>query len=65
MSRNMEENINSLNTLVGKIETAVNNNKTAIENLNSTLNNYVLKETYDADIAELRDILTWKDIVQQ
>lgn len=43
--------------------------KESVDILNSTVNeiadalsNYVLKETYDADIAEIRDILTWKDM---
>lgn len=47
-----------LNTLSGKVTT----NGNSIANLEAQLNNYVLKTTYDKDIAEIRDILTWKDI---
>lgn len=56
---------------IGGLEDALNSkaNQTVVDNLVNTvndisnsLNNYVLKSTYDADIAEIRDILTWKDI---
>lgn len=36
--------------------------ESAIENLSAQMNNYVLKTTYDADIAEIKDVLTWKEL---
>jgi hypothetical protein len=41
----------------------VNNLSIEIENLSDSLKNYVSKATYDEDIAEIRDILTWKEMV--
>ena len=43
--------------------TEVSNNINSLANeLNTKFNNYVLQSTYDEDIAELWDALTWKDI---
>ena len=42
------ESVSSLNIIVSEVQ--------------QSLANYVLKETYDKDIQEIRDILTWKDI---
>lgn len=38
------------------------NLSTTVDDLAKSLNNYVLKTTYDEDIAEIRDILTWKEM---
>ena len=56
-------------SIVTGLEYALNSHQTQINNLDleidsvvDTLNNFVLKSTYDADIKEIKDILTWKDI---
>lgn len=57
---------------IGGLEEALNNkvsNATAdlvnqIDNIADALGNYVLKTTYDTEIAEIRDILTWKEIIR-
>lgn len=36
--------------------------KTTVENLAASMDNYVSKETYEADIADIKEALTWKDI---
>ena len=38
------------------------NLSTTVDDLAQSLNNYVSKTTYDEDIAEIRDILTWKEM---
>lgn len=38
------------------------NLSTTVGDLAKSLNNYVSKATYDEDIAEIRDILTWKEM---
>lgn len=38
------------------------NLSTTVNDLAKSLNNYVSKVTYDEDIAEIRDILTWKEM---
>lgn len=38
------------------------NLSTTVDDLAKSLNNYVSKVTYDEDIAEIRDILTWKEM---
>lgn len=38
------------------------NLSTTVDDLAKSLNNYVSKDTYDEDIAEIRDILTWKEM---
>ena len=38
------------------------NLSTTVNDLAESLNNYVSKTTYDEDIAEIRDILTWKEM---
>lgn len=43
-------------------QTQVDNLSISINNISSSLNNYVTKEAYDKDIAEIRDILTWKEM---
>lgn len=43
-------------------QTQVDNLSISINNISSSLNNYVTKEVYDKDIAEIRDILTWKEM---
>lgn len=44
------------------LTTKANNNESSINTILADLNKYVLKSTYEADIAEIRDILTWKDM---
>ena len=51
----LQEDLNSLSTIV-------NSNTTNITNLQLELNKYVLKEVYESEIAEIKDILTWKNI---
>lgn len=43
-------------------QTQVDNLSISINNISSSLNNYVTKEAYNKDIAEIRDILTWKEM---
>lgn len=38
------------------------NLSTTVDDLAKSLNNYVSKATYDEDITEIRDILTWKEM---
>ena len=38
------------------------NLSTTVDDLAKSLNNYISKATYDEDIAEIRDILTWKEM---
>jgi hypothetical protein len=38
------------------------NLSTTVDDLAKSLNNYITKATYDEDIAEIRDILTWKEM---
>ena len=38
------------------------NLSTTVDDLAKSLNNYISKVTYDEDIAEIRDILTWKEM---
>ena len=53
-----QEAINQINETMTSTKRIVDENKQAIQDLNDSLSNYVLKDTYDTDIAELRDILT-------
>lgn len=53
-----------LNSKVEEAEGQIASNKTAIENLNSAISHFVLKETFETEIADLKDILTWKDIAE-
>ena len=50
--------------LNNKVSNATSNLTFQIESIAESLDAFVLKETYEKDIAEIRDILTWKDIVQ-
>lgn len=52
----------NLTTQLENLTKKVGDNESSISNLITDLNNYVLKSTYNADIAEIRDILTWKDM---
>lgn len=53
---------NDLSTQLSELNDKVGQNTSDIASVVASLNNYVLKETYDKDIAEIRDILTWKDM---
>lgn len=44
-------------------QSAVDTLSISIDNISKSLSNYVLKDTYNQDIAEIRDILTWKEMV--
>lgn len=57
-----QEAISDLNQRMVSTEEAVATNTSLINSLNEALSNYVTKDTYNADIAELKDILTWKDM---
>lgn len=66
------KNTEDISTVSGKVltleeqlsglETSVEKNTDDISTILAGLGNYVLKETYDKDIAEIRDILTWKTL---
>jgi hypothetical protein len=43
-------------------QSVVNDLSTSVVNIANSLNNYVTKESYNADIQEIRDILTWKEM---
>ena len=52
----------SLTDQLSALTNKVTTNETTIGNILANLNNYVLQENYNKDIAEIRDILTWKDM---
>ena len=43
-------------------QTTVETLAVSINNISAALNNYVVKAEYEKDIAEIRDILTWKEM---
>ena len=43
-------------------KSVVDNLSVSINDISNSLGNYVLKATYEQDIAEIRDILTWKEM---
>jgi hypothetical protein len=51
----------ALNT---KVSAATNDLEIRVDDIAASLDLFVRKEVYDSDIAEIRDILTWKEIVQ-
>ena len=51
----------ALNT---KVSAATNDLEIRVDDITASLDLFVRKEVYDSDIAEIRDILTWKEIVQ-
>lgn len=64
-----KKGVEDLNTSFSSLSDELNaakqdiaDNASAIDALEVQLNSYVLKDTYDKDIAELKDILTWKPI---
>ena len=54
--------VTGLEDALNSHQTQINNLDLEIDNVIDTLNNFVLKSTYDADIKEIKDIVTWKDI---
>lgn len=52
----------SLTTQLEALSKKASANENSINDIIVDLNNYVLKSTYDKDIAEIRDILTWKEM---
>lgn len=51
----------ALNT---KVSAATNDLEIRVDDITASLDLFVRKEVYDSDIAEIRDILTWKEIVK-
>lgn len=54
----LEEALNS------KVTEATSNLEIRIDDITDSLDAFVRKDRYESDIAEIRDILTWKEIVQ-
>lgn len=54
--------ITSLEELTSVHTTKINENIIKIGEIENNLNNYVLKSTYDVDLKEIRDILTWQEM---
>lgn len=52
----------ALNDAIGVNTTAIANNKTALEEVTAALNNYVLAETYNKDISEIKEAITWQSL---
>lgn len=50
--------------LNAKVSAATNDLEIRVDDITASLDLFVRKEVYDSDIAEIRDILTWKEIVQ-
>jgi hypothetical protein len=49
--------------LNNKVAEATNDLTIRVNDISESLGAYVLKEDYDKDIADIRDILTWKEII--
>ena len=65
ISNGVAANANEISTLKTQVETNTNNISTIsinVENLSSRLSDFVLMTQYEADLGELRDILTWKEM---
>lgn len=54
--------VTGLEDVLNSYQTQINDLDLTIDDIADTLNNFVLKSTYDADMKEIKDILTWKDI---
>lgn len=54
--------VTGLEDVLNNYQTQINDLDLTIDDIADTLNNFVLKSTYDADMKEIKDILTWKDI---
>ena len=54
--------IDNLSTKVGTLETSLGEISTKVEDITSQLNNFVTYETYNKDIAEIKDAITWKTL---
>ena len=52
----------SLEEQLSNLSKSVSSNTSEISNILAGLNNYVMKEDYDREISEIRDILTWKQL---
>lgn len=52
----------SLEESLAALTTSVNKNKDDIATVVSELSNFVAKSSYEKDMAEIKDILTWKDM---
>ena len=50
--------------LNAKVSAATNDLEIRVDDITASLDLFVRKEVYDSDIAEIRDILTWKEIIQ-
>ena len=65
ISNGVSTNANEISTLKTQVQTNTNNISTIsinVENLSSRLSDFVLMTQYEADLGELRDILTWKEM---
>jgi hypothetical protein len=54
--------VTGLEDVLNSYQTQINDLDLTIDDIADTLNNFVLKSIYDADMKEIKDILTWKDI---
>ena len=65
ISNGVSTNANEISTLKTQVQTNTNNISTIsinVENLSSRLSDFVLMTQYEADLGELKDILTWKEM---
>ena len=58
----LQESVGSIEDSIEALNNSVQDNKDSISSITAQLNNFVLQSQYDEDIAEIRDILTWKTL---
>ena len=58
----LQESVGSIEDSIQALNNSVQDNKDSISSITTQLNNFVLQSQYDEDIAEIRDILTWKTL---
>lgn len=54
--------VTGLEDVLNVQQSQINQLDLTIDDITESLNNFVLKSTYETDMQEIRDILTWKDI---
>ena len=59
---NLVKTTDDLTSSLNDLSQSVGKNTGDIANIQAALNNYVLQSVYNKDIAEIRDILTWKTL---
>ena len=59
---NLVKTTDDLTSSLNDLSQSVSTNTGDIANIQAALNNYVLQSVYDKDIAEIKDILTWKTL---